>query len=332
MKTLEVGAIALVAALVVCAMLTVPVRPAAQAGGSQPTRMSAAEFATLFKANTNWGRWGPQDRLGTINLITDAKRRQAAALVRSGTTVSVAHDLSEIREADNGSPIKRERSGSGSGVVKADTLTLPYHGTFTTHQDSLCHYTFMGQGYNGGPAADECVEGIDNFRDGIVTRGILIDIPRLRGVPYLEPDAAIFQTELEAWERRTGLKVSPGDAVIVRTGRWARRKEKGPWNAFATAAGLDVTVAPWFKARDVAIAGADVTLEVHTAPPVVEGQTAPLHTILIAGLGMPIIDDLDPEALAEMCARLGRWEFMLVVAPLRVPNGTGSPVNPIAIF
>jgi len=325
------SALALAGALAACAALVLPARTAAQGGGSTPTRMTAAAFEALFKANTNWGRWGQQDRLGTINLITETKRRQAAALVRRGTTVSIAHDLSDVREADNGSPFKRERS-SGSGVVKADTLTLPYHGTFTTHQDSLCHYTFMGQSYNGAPAGDDCAIGIDSFRDGIVTRGILIDIPRLRGVPYLEPDATVFQAELEAWERKTGLKVSAGDAVILRTGRWARRKDKGPWNAFANAAGLDVTVAPWFKARDVAIAGADVTLEVHTAPPVVEAQTAPLHTILIAGLGMPIIDDLDPEALAEMCARLGRWEFMLMVAPLRVPNGTGSPVNPIAIF
>lgn len=331
MRTPWPGAVALGAAVAAWAALAVPARTAAQAGGSPPTRMSAAEFEALFRSNTNWGRWGQQDRLGTINLVTEAKRRQAAGLVRRGTTVSIAHDLSDVREADNGSPFRRERS-SGSGVVKADTLTLPYHGTFTTHQDSLCHYTFMGQSYNGGPSDDDCAIGIDSFRDGIVTRGILIDIPRLRGVPYLEPDAAIFQSELEAWERKVGVKVSPGDAVLLRTGRWARRKDKGPWNAFSNAAGLDVTVAPWFKARDVAIAGADVTLEIHTAPPVVEGQTAPLHTILIAGLGMPIIDDLDPEALAEMCARLGRWDFMFMVAPLRVPNGTGSPVNPLAVF
>ena len=187
--------------------------------------------------------------------------------------------------------------------------------------------------YNERPLnTKDCFPGIDNLKNGIVTRGILIDIPRLKGVPYLEPDAAIFQKDIEAWEKMAGVKVSSGDAVILRTGRWARREKKGPWNAIANAAGFDVTVAPWFKARDVALAGGDVTVEIHTDPPVVEGQTTPLHTILIAGLGMPIIDDFDPEALAEVCARLHRWEFMLVVAPLRVPNGTGGPVNPIAIF
>ena len=216
---------------------------------------------------------------------------------------------------------------------RTDTYFFQYHGTFVTHQDALCHYTFDNHVYNERPLnTKDCFPGIDNLKNGIVTRGILIDIPRLKGVPYLEPDAAIFQRDIEAWEKMASLKVAPGDAVILRTGRWARREKKGPWNAIANAAGFDVTVAPWFKARDVALAGGDVTVEIHTDPPVVEGQTTPLHTILIAGLGMPIIDDLDPEALAEMCARLRRWEFMLVVAPLRVPNGTGSPVNPIAIF
>ena len=301
----------------------------AQQSSSAPTKMSAADFERLFKQNTNWGRWGNDDVLGTINLITEQKRKQAAALVKSGVSISVAHDLSTEQAADNPRPLKREVAPN----FRTDTYFFQYHGTFVTHQDALCHYTFDNHVYNERPLnTKDCFPGIDNLKNGIVTRGILIDIPRLKGVPYLEPDAAIFQKDIEAWEKMASLKVGPGDAVILRTGRWARREKKGPWNAIANAAGFDVTVAPWFKARDVALAGGDVTVEIHTDPPVVEGQTTPLHTILIAGLGMPIIDDLDPEALAEMCARLRRWEFMLVVAPLRVPNGTGSPVNPIAIF
>jgi len=301
----------------------------AQQSSSAPTKMSAADFERLFKQNTNWGRWGNDDVLGTINLITEQKRKQAAALVKSGVSISVAHDLSTEQAADNPRPLKREVAPN----FRTDTYFFQYHGTFVTHQDALCHYTFDNHVYNERPLnTKDCFPGIDNLKNGIVTRGILIDIPRLKGVPYLEPDAAIFQKDIEAWEKMASLKVGPGDAVILRTGRWAQREKKGPWNAIANAAGFDVTVAPWFKARDVALAGGDVTVEIHTDPPVVEGQTTPLHTILIAGLGMPIIDDLDPEALAEMCARLRRWEFMLVIAPLRVPNGTGSPVNPIAIF
>ena len=301
----------------------------AQQSGSAPTRMSAAEFEHLFKQNTNWGRWGKEDVLGTINLITDQKRKQAAALVKSGFSVSVAHDLSTVEAADNPRPLKRELAPN----FRVDSYFFQYHGTFVTHQDALCHYTFDNHVYNERPLnTKDCFPGIENLKNGIITRGILIDIPRLKGVPYLEPDAAVFQKDIEAWEKMAAVKVASGDAVILRTGRWARREKKGPWNAIANAAGFDVTVAPWFKARDVALAGGDVTVEIHTDPPVVEGQTTPLHTILIAGLGMPIIDDFDPEALAEICARLHRWEFMLVVAPLRVPNGTGGPVNPIAIF
>jgi kynurenine formamidase len=301
----------------------------AQQSGSAPTKVSAAEFEHLFKQNTNWGRWGKEDVLGTINLITDQKRKQAAALVKSGISVSVAHDLSTVEAADNPRPLKRELAPN----FRVDSYFFQYHGTFVTHQDALCHYTFDNHVYNERPLnTKDCFPGIENLKNGIVTRGILIDIPRLKGVPYLEPDAAVFQKDIEAWEKMAAVKVTSGDAVILRTGRWARREKKGPWNAIANAAGFDVTVAPWFKARDVALAGGDVTVEIHTDPPVVEGQTTPLHTILIAGLGMPIIDDFDPEALAEICARLHRWEFMLVVAPLRVPNGTGGPVNPIAIF
>lgn len=294
-----------------------------------PTKMSAAEFKAYFYKNTNWGRWGKDDTLGTINLITDQKRKQAAALVKQGISVSVAHDLSTEAAADNPRPLKRELAPN----FRVDTYFFQYHGTFVTHEDALCHYTFDDHVYNERPLnTKDCFPGIDNLKNGIVTRGVLIDIPRLRGVPYLEPDSAIFQKDIEAWEKMAGVKIQPGDAVILRTGRWARREKKGPWNAIASAAGFDVTVAPWFKSHDVALAAGDVTVEIHTDPYVVEGQSTPLHTIFIAGLGMPIIDDMDPEALAETCARLHRWEFMLVIAPLRVPNGTGGPVNPIAIF
>jgi len=295
-----------------------------------PTKMSAAEFQRFIEENNNWGRWGQDDVLGTINLITEQKRRQAAALVERGISVSVAHDLSTEEALDNPRPLTRDLTLRTD--TRSDTFLFQYHGTFVTHLDALCHYAFGNQAYNGIPLTDECVPGVDNLKNGIVTRGVLIDIPRLKGLPYLEPDVAIFQSDIEAWEEMTGIRISPGDAVILRTGRWARRAARGPWNALTNAAGFDVTVAPWFQARGVALAGGDVTVEIHTDPPVVEGEAVPLHRFLIAGLGMPIIDDLDPEALAEICARLNRWEFMLVVAPLRVPNGTGSPVNPIAIL
>jgi kynurenine formamidase len=294
-----------------------------------PTKMSAAEFDQLFKEINNWGRWGKDDVLGTINLITDAKRKQAAALVKTGITVSIAHDLSTEEAPDNPYPIQQVVAPN----FRTDTYFFRYHGTFITHEDALCHYTYNDRVYNDRPLNTKaCFPDIDNLKDGIVTRGILIDIPRLKGVPYLEPETAVYQKDIEAWEKMAGVKIGSGDAIILRTGRWARRAKVGPWKAIDAASGFDVTVAPWVRARDIALAAGDVTVEIHNVPPVVEGQLTPLHTLFINGLGMPIIDDMDPEALAETCARLHRWEFMFVVAPLRVPTGTGSPVNPIAIF
>jgi kynurenine formamidase len=292
--------------------------------------MSAAEFDQLFKQNNNWGRWGKDDALGTLNLITDAKRKQAAGLVKLGITVSVEHELSTDETADN--PAGRFKQVVAPNF-RTDTFFFQYHGAFVTHEDALCHYTFDDRVYNDRPLNTKaCIPDITNLKNGIVTRGILIDIPRLKGVPYLEPDTPVFVKDVEAWEKMAGVKISSGDAIILRTGRWARRAKVGPWNAIQSASGFDVTVGPWVKARDVALASGDTTVEIHNVPPVVEGQLTPLHTLFITGLGMPIIDDMDPEALAETCARLHRWQFMLVVAPLRVPGGTGGPVNPIAIF
>ena len=287
-------------------------------------KTTAAEFDKLFTENNNWGRWGKDDTLGTGNLINDAKRKQAAALVKTGITVSIAHDLSTEEAADNPSPVRRVVGAN----FRTDTLTFNYHGGFTTHIDALCHYLHKGLQYNGampsGSAEKGCVPGIEHVTNGIVTRGILIDIPRLKGVPYLEPGTPIYREDVEAWEKKAGVKISSGDAIVLRTGRWVRRTKLGPERALGNAAGFHVSMGPWIKARDVAIAGGEVSVEVQTDPPVVEGMAGPLHTLLIAGLGMTIIDNFDTEALAETAARLNRWEFMLVIAPLPVPGGTGS--------
>lgn len=304
----------------------------AQGNGAASAKpeVSATEFERVFKQNNNWGRWGKDDQLGTLNLITEAKRKQAAALVKTGISVSIAHDLSTEETPDNpAGRFKREVAPN----FRTDTYFFQFHGTFVTHQDALCHYTFGDRIYNDRPLnTKDCFPSIENLKNGVVTRGILIDIPRLKGVPYLEPATRIYPKDIEAWEKMVGVKISSGDAIILRTGRWARRAKLGPEKVLGNSAGFDLSVAPWLRARDVALAGGDVSVEAQITPVYVEGQTTPLHTFCIVGLGMPIIDDFDPEEVAETAARLHRWEFMLVVAPLRVPNGTGSPVNPIAIF
>lgn len=301
----------------------------------KPTRppTTAAEFEALFKDNNNWGRWGRDDRLGTLHLVTDAKRKQAAALVKNGISVSLAHDLSTEEAPDNPNPVKLTMGPN----FRTDTLTIAYHGTYVTHFDALCHQMYHDKMYNDVPISANnekgCAIGVHNYKNGIVTRGVLVDIPRLRGVPWLEPGDVIYPEEIEAWEKKAGVKIAPGDAVIIRTGRWARRAKVGPWRALGNAAGLHASVLPLIHQRDVAILGGDTTADVQTEPRLVAGEAGrmPYHTA-IAWLGMPLIDDFDPEAAAETAAKLNRWEFMFVVAPLAVPGGTGGPVNPLAIF
>ncbi len=330
MKRNFFASLSVVAVAGLCLVMARPGLRAQEKPAAAKPEISAAEFARIFKENNNWGRWGKDDMLGTINLITDAKRKQAAALVKSGITVSVAHDLMTEGAADNpAGNFKRELAPN----FQVDTYYFRYHGGFVTHQDALCHMFFEGQIYNGKPLnTKDCTPDIDNLKNGIVTRAVLVDIPRLKGVPYLEPGTRIYPKDIEAWEKMAGVKISAGDAIILRTGRWDRRTKVGPERVLGNSAGFDVSVAPWLRKRDVALIGADVSVEAQLTPPYVEGQPIPLHTFCIAGLGMPIIDNVDAEELAQTAARLKRWDFMLVVAPLRVPGGTGSPENPIAIF
>jgi hypothetical protein len=181
-----------------------------------PTKMSAAEFDQLFKEINNWARWGKDDTLGTINLITDAKRKQVALLVKTGITVSIAHDLSTEEAPDNPYPIQQVVAPN----FRTDTYFFRYHGTFITHEDAVCHYTYNDRVYNDRPLNTKaCFPDIDNFKDGIVTRSILIDIPRLKGVPYLEPEVAVYPKDIEAWEKMAGVKIGSGDAIILRTDR-----------------------------------------------------------------------------------------------------------------
>ena len=169
---------------------------------------------------------------------------------------------------------------------------------------------------------------------GIVTRGILVDLPLLRGVPYLEPGTAIYASDLEAWEKFSGVKISSGDALFIRAGRWARRARLGAWNAGRDAAGLHGSAMPWLKQRDIALLGSDGVNDVQPSGVVGAGEAAnrPVHTLAIAVLGVPLVDNAYLEDAAREAASRRRWEFLLTVAPLAIPGGTGSPANPIATF
>ena len=290
------------------------------------------EFDAMFQEINNWGRWGADDELGTMNLITPEKTRAAAALVRSGITVSLSHNPMPDVAPDNPDAAFNHTMGR---TLRSDTYEFTYHGYGVSHIDSLCHFLWNDRMYNDIPPSASSPEGcgklgIQNLKQGIVTRGILLDLARLKGVPYLEPQTPIYVEDIEAWELQAGVTVSPGDVIFVRTGRWARRAALGPWQVSGNSAGLHASVLPWIKERGVAVVGSDAATDV--MPSMVEGVTQPVHTMLIAGFGTNIFDNMDLEALAETAARENRWEFLLTAGPIPVEGGTGSPLNPIAVF
>lgn len=302
---------------------------------------TAAEFEELYAKVTNWGRWGADDELGAANLITDAKRREAASLVRIGKVVSLSRTLLTAKSQDtkgdpfdgNGPPIEHVMNPG----FATDTYKMDYHTYLHTHLDALCHSFHKGKVYNGYASAevntpDGCKKlGVQNLRNGLVTRGVLIDLPRLKNVEYLEPGTPIFTEDLDAWEKQTGVRIAPGDAVFIRTGRWAKWAKEGAWPVSREEAGLHASTAPWLKQRDIAIIGSDSGLEV--LPTLVEPLgDDPMHILMLNAMGVVILDNHDLEALATTAAELKRWEFMVSVAPLVVTGGTGSPVNTLAIF
>jgi kynurenine formamidase len=189
--------------------------------------------------------------------------------------------------------------------------------------------------YNGVPESSLTASGatqlsVDVYRNGIVSRGVIVDIPRLKGLPYLEPGTAIYPDDLDAWEKKTGVKIASGDVVFVRTGRWAYRAQRGPWDIGTREAGLDASVAEWFKRRDIAVFGSDGAGDV--IPSGIDGVTFPLHSLFLVAMGTPMFDQCDLEEVATAAAARNRWTFLVTAAPLRASGGTGSPVNITATF
>jgi kynurenine formamidase len=303
-----------------------------------PRAVSQAEFDRMMSELSNWGRWGKDDELGAMNLITNAKRKAAAALVREGVPVSLSRDAETQTTVDNPRPFVHEmiaHAGTPNAGSHSDSFTIAHHGLAHTHLDALCHYFYKDRMYNGIPRGVVTEKGagrlaINRIKSGIFTRAILVDIPRLKGVPYLEPGTAIYPEDLDAWERFARIRVQAGDALLVRTGRWARRTDKGPWPASDQLAGLHVSSVRWLKDRDIAVLGSDSASEAR--PTGVEGIRGPVHTLILVAMGVPILDNCDLEALSVATHQRKRWEFLLTTAPMTVPGATGSALNPIAMF
>ena len=303
--------------------------------------MSAASFRTLYERLRGQVSWGAADRRGSLNHITPERLAAAAGEVRAGRTVTMAAPLA-TSAADNPEPgarhMKRlpaEPSDVPGLSFAADQITMNIHGDVDSHIDALCHVSYDGVLYNGVTADVVSSRGaaelsIDDARDGIVGRGVLLDIPRLRGVPWLEPGEHVTAAELAAAEQAQQVRVGPGDLLFVTVGHRRRGGELGPWDVARSRAGLHPDAIGYVAERQVAVLGSDSNND--TAPSVVDGVAFPVHVLAINALGMCLLDYLQFEDLVPACEAAGRWSFLCVIAPLRLPGGTGSPVNPIAIL
>ena len=300
-----------------------------------------AELEELSEEVSNWGRWGADDQNGALNLITDEKRLRAARVVQHGIAVSLARVIPAEPEED-GRDFIRQTIGRPGGGFLTGSYEVPGHNDFITHMDALCHIWYNGTMYNGFTEDDindnGCVKNglLATMPNGLVTRGLLVDLPRLRGVPYLEPATPIYAEDIEEWENVTGLTVSPGDAIFIRTGRWVRaRKHPEHPNTMTElttvgAAGFHPAIAPWLKERGVAVSGQDGGAGRFPSP--VPGVIAPFSILAIRDLGITVIVGADLEQAAATAARLDQWEFLLTLAPLQVEGGQGQSINPTAVF
>lgn len=301
---------------------------------------SEDEVRAYFERHSNWGRWGESDSMGTVNLITPEKRREAAGLVRSGRSVSLSHRWNTLGGPGNRNPAQHFlRFGEDFSI---DYIGINYHGYATTHIDALCHIFWEGKGWNGRPASAMVTSlgaragAVDAWADGIATRGVLIDIPKFRGVPHVTLDEPVRGWEIEAAAAKQGVELRPGDALIVHSGRasyYAAHPESE--QGVPPQPGLHADVVPVLHRNDIALLGWDMmdarpsAYSMFENPPRAGG---PVHVFAIVFRGLPLLDNARLEPLAEACAQEGRYEFMLTVNPLNVRGGTGSPVNPIAIF
>jgi kynurenine formamidase len=307
----------------------------------RPPTLDAAAFSALYQRLRQATPWGPDDRRGGLNYLTPDKVLAAAAEVRLGRTVTLEAPIETQAAPDNPEPAMDEMTGTGdqadpAGLTFArDRLTMNVHGNADSHIDALCHVMYQARLYNGVPADTVTSAGaaelsIEVARDGIVGRGVLLDIPRLHGVPWLEPGDHVTAGDLARAEEAQRVRVGEGDLLFVRVGHRERRNALGPWDSAATRAGLHPAAMEFVAERKVAALGSDSNND--TSPSAAEGVDFPVHVLALNAMGLHLLDWLQFDDLVPICADAGRWSFCCVIAPLRLEHGTGSPVNPIAIL
>ena len=316
--------------------------PAAQAPATPPPPDTATlrqQYEQWRKDFKTWGKWAPigQESKGATSLITPEKVQSAMKLVKNGIVVSLAHAEPQQVAADVGAAglFHRTTLGITDGGT-TDNYQISFHGQTVAHIDTWCHFFENGQMYNGVPVQGNlspetgCAKGgIMNWKDGITTRAVLYDIAQLKGVDTVDPAMPIRRADLEAWEKKVGVKIGPGDIPLLYIGRWKRRAAMGAINS--PVAGYYPDTIPWMHDRLPSFIGHDFNIDWNPRPGW-EGMRNPIHVAVLNWMGINIVECLDLEQAVATARRLNRYEFAITFAPLPVEGGTGSPVNPIAIF
>jgi kynurenine formamidase len=308
---------------------------------SRRAKVTHEEFNALFAELSRWGRWGDEDELGALHFLTPERIAAAATLVREGVGVSLSLPWNTHLGEHNPMPADHHMTALASAAKPQhvqfikDYVGIDYHNDGHTHIDALCHVAYDDLLYNGQSEGAVTPDGatinsIEVLKNGLIGRGVLLDIPRLRSVPWLEPGEHVYGQDLAAAEREQGVSVSEGDILLVRTGHAGRLAKLGPWKTPVAKAGLHPMAMRFVADREVAALGSDGNSD--TAPSTTRGVSFPIHVLAITALGIHLLDYLQLEDLAAKCATSGRWEFLFTAAPLFVRGGTGSPLNPVAVF
>ncbi|MGD0392616.1 MAG: cyclase family protein [Acidimicrobiales bacterium] len=303
---------------------------------------TTGDLDRMFDSLKNWGRWGVDDQRGALNHLTDARRVTAVGLVRTGESISLAHDLATEPLPEHPHPVQHHMLASGdardsSGIAgyeaARDHLALDVHGLWTTHVDALSHMFVRGEMFGGRPASEVRSDGahantVLSMADGVIGRGVLLDVPRTLGCDYLTAGQVVTVADLEAAEAAQGVRVGTGDVLLVKWGREARRAATRGFDGFS---GLHSECLPWLQEREVAVLGSD---GISDPMPFVgtPDWPFPVHQIGITAMGVHLVDNVKLAQLSDRCAAAGRWEFLFTMAPLRIVRGTGCPVNPVAVL
>ena len=303
---------------------------------TQSVSKEKIEFDLIYSQVDNKNKWGPDDKLGTINYINEKKILSSLKIPNKGITVSLAFNMAEDSSKlnrtsfDNISKFKYDQitaEHNGYNWI-LDDYHIAYHGFTHSHMDGINHLSNDGQFYNG--FSDPRRLGVDNYKNGIISRGILIDVPLLHNKHYAEAGYKVTQKDILDFEKKYNVKIGKGDILLIRTGRWNEKRIKGDWNFPKKSAGIHYNVIPLLHSRKIAVLGSDGTND--SNPPLIKEEGSPIHMLSLVAMGMPLLDNLNLDELSEMAKKLNKWEFFISLQPLRFEGGTGSPLNALAIF